>query len=144
MVNHTLEVEQARAFYDPESAIIYIHYRGTLTGDAALEVYNWLEELYQEIDVDHLYGLIFDFRQVQEFDDSNLKTARRTSSRMNMRIDTSHVPVALIVSDPYHQEILLGSMRISPENIRKKIVWSEEEAQEFLASWHNIRNPSQE
>ena len=36
MVNYTLDVEQARAYYDAESAIIFVHYRGTLTGDAAM------------------------------------------------------------------------------------------------------------
>jgi len=136
MVNHTLDVEQARAYYDAESAIIFVHYRGTLTGDAANDVYGWLEELYDEIDVDNLYGIVFDFREVKDFDESNLKTARRVSSRMNMRIDTSHVPAALIIRDPYHQEILFGSMRVSPEHARKKIVWSEEEAREFLDQWH--------
>jgi hypothetical protein len=27
-------------------------------------------------------------------------------------------------------------MRISPDHMRKKIVWSEEEAQEFFTTWH--------
>ena len=136
MVAHTLEAKQARADYDPEQGLIYVTYEGVLTEDVPKAVYGWLEELYEEIDVTSLYGQIFDFRGVEEFDESNLKTARRTSSRMNMRVDVSHVPVALIVSDPYHQEILLGSMRISPDHIRKKIVWSEEEAQEFFQTWH--------
>ena len=136
MADHMLEVEQARAYYDPENEIVYVAYQGILNADANVEVYNWLEELYKEVDVKNLYGLVFDFRGVEEFDDSNLKTARRSSSRMNMRVDTSHVPVALIVGDPHQQEILLGSMRISPKHARKKIVWSDDEAHEFLEEWH--------
>ena len=137
MVDHKLEIEQASATYDSDTGIIYVAYNGILTGEPAKEVYAWLGELYQEIDINSMYGQVFDFRQVTEFDNSNLKTARRTSNRMNMSVDTSSVPVAMIVGDPYHQEILLGSMRISPENVRKKIVWSEDEAQEFLDSWHS-------
>jgi hypothetical protein len=137
MVDHKLETEQASAYYDPESGIVFVAYSGVLTSEPAKEVYAWLGKLLQEIDINSLHGQVFDFRNVSEFDNSNLKTARRTSNRMNMSVDTSHVPVALLVSDPYHQEILLGSMRISPENVRKKIVWSEDEALEFFASWHN-------
>lgn len=139
MVAHTIQTDQARANYNAEEALIYVAYSGILTADVPLAIYSWLEELYDEIDIDSLYGQIFDFRDVKEFDDSNLKTARRTSNRMNMRVDVSHVPVALIVGDPYHQEILLGSMRISPDHARKKIVWSDEEAREFFEKWHAER-----
>ena len=139
MASYALELDQAKAYYDPEQEVVYVAYEGILGAEAPAEVYNWLEALYNDIDVKTMYAQIFDFRKVTAFDDSNLKTARRTSSRMNMSVDISHVPVALIVSDPYHQEILLGSMRISPDHMRKKIVWSEDEAYDFFEQWHANR-----
>lgn len=135
----TLEVENARASYDAEKRIVTVEYFGALSASVTIEVYSWLEELFKEVDINSLYGQIFDFRRVEQFAQDNLKTARKTSSRMNMRIDTSNVPVALLVGDPYHQEILRGSMRISPEHVRKRIVWSEEEADLFFKKWHAER-----
>lgn len=135
MDKHRLEVEQASAYYDLEKHIAYIKYRGVLGSDVTIQVYDWLDELYKEYGTEGFYGQIFDFREVKEFDESNLATARKTSNKMNMRIDTSHIPVALIVSDFYHEEILRTAMRISPEHIRKKIVWSEADAYAFLDEW---------
>jgi hypothetical protein len=123
----------------PDTRIVHVTYSGVLTGDANVAVYDWLDELYQDVDITSMYGQVFDFRKVEEFAQDNLKTARRVSNRMNMKIDTSQIPVALLVGDPYHQEILLGSMRISPEHRRKKIVWSEDEALEFFEQWHTER-----
>jgi len=136
MIAHKVDTEQVSAIFDEDSSIIYVTYYGALTGEGPKIVYGWLDELYEEIDVNSIYGQIFDFRQVEEFAQENLKTARKTSNRMNMKIDTSHVPVALLISDPYHQEVLHSSMRISPDHERKKIVWSEEEALAFFEKWH--------
>jgi len=136
MIAHKVDTEQASAHLDDENSIIYIVYYGILTSEGPKIVYSWLGELFEEIDINSINGQIFDFRQVEEFAQENLKTARRTSNRMNMQIDTSHIPVALLISDPYHQEILHSSMRISPEHSRKKIVWSEEEALAFFEQWH--------
>lgn len=143
MVNYQLDVEQANARFDPEKRIAFIHYHGVLGSDVTLRVYEWLDELYKEIGTDGFAGQIFDFRDVQEFDESNLATARKTSGKMNLRVDTSHIPVALIVSDFYHEEILRTAMRISPEHVRKKIVWSEDEALSFLNQWRTEHEPKQ-
>lgn len=140
MIMQSLELENARAHYDPEQDIVYIAYNGILSSDVTLEVYAWLDELFAAIDINSLRGEIFDFRKVDEFDQSNIKTARRTSNRMNMKIDVSHVPVALIVGNPYHQETLLGGMRISPDHMRKRIVWSDAEAEEFFDEWHSVHD----
>jgi hypothetical protein len=95
-----------------------------------------LDELLHEIGTENVYGEIFDFRKVIEFAPDNLSTARRTSSKMNMKMDTSQIPVALLISDAAHQEIFHSSMRISPQNLRRKIVWSKDEALEFFDEWH--------
>lgn len=142
MHKHELKTEQAHAYFDEEARIVYVEYQGQLSGDVTVAVYEWLDALFHEIDLQTIHGEIFDFRQVTEFDQSNLKAARKTSSRMNMKVDTSGIPVALLVSDFYHQEILQSAMRISPEHVRKKIVWSEEEALAFINEWKNSRETS--
>lgn len=136
MGNHRLEIPNATAIYDAENHLVRIEYRGILDGDVTVQVYDWLDELYKQIGLEGITGQIFDFRKVQEFEESNLSAARRTSNRMNMRVDTSNIPVALLVNDFYHEEILRGSMRIPAEHVRKKIVWSEEEALGFITNWH--------
>ncbi|MCL4252165.1 MAG: hypothetical protein KJ043_00120, partial [Anaerolineae bacterium] len=96
----------------------------------------WLDDIYRDYGIDNMLGQIFDFRKVQAFEESNLSTARRTSNRMNMRVDTSNIPVALLVNDFYHEEILRGSMRIPAEHVRKRIVWSEDDALSYIKNWH--------
>lgn len=140
-MDYQLEIERASVMYDPETRVIHVTYRGELDGDTNAAVYEWLEQLYQEIGIETVWGQVFDFREVSEFQQENLKTARRTSTRMNMRTDVSSCPAALIVSDFYHEEILRGSMRVVAENVRKKIVWSEDEALQFLEEWHAQNEP---
>jgi hypothetical protein len=135
MQKYQLEVDQASAYFDEEQRIVYVTYRGALSSDVTIQVYDWLDELFGEVDVNTINGEIFDFRQVTEFDESNLKAARRTSSRMNIKVDTSSLPVALIVNDFFHKEILQSAMRIPPDHPRKRIVWTEEEAIAFLHEW---------
>lgn len=133
-----LETEQAAAHYDAATRIVHITYRGNLGADATRQVYDWLDTLYETVGTDTLYGQIFDFRQVTQFQDENLQTARRVSKFANIRADTSRFPVALLISEFYHQEILRSAMRVTPDNERKRMVWSEAEALEFFQQWHRL------
>jgi hypothetical protein len=143
-MKHEFEIERAAIHFDPETRIVEIVYRGALDGETNARVYQWLEELYHEVGIDKIWGQIFDFRNVTEFLQDNLKTARRNSARLNMRTDVSQFPAALIVNDFYHEEILRGSMRVSTENIRKRIVWSRDEALEFIEEWHAEHAPNKD
>jgi hypothetical protein len=136
MTTFELQVDRAKARYDQEQGITYITYEGELDGTVTVQVYDWLDELYKAVGVEKIYGQIFDFRNVTRFDQSNLTTARRTSNRMNMIQDTSQFPVALIVNDHAQEEILRGPMRIPSGHVRKRIVWSEDEARAFLDEWN--------
>jgi hypothetical protein len=137
MANLRLEIPNATAVYDEQTHVAKIIYSGILDGDVTIQVYDWLDDLYRDVGLETIIGQIFDFRKVQAFEESNLSTARRTSNRMNMRVDTSNIPVALLVNDFYHEEILRGSMRIPAEHVRKRIVWSEDEAWAFIKTWHS-------
>ncbi len=130
-----LDAEQASAYYDEAHHLIRVAYRGRLGSDVTLLVYDWIDTVVNAVGVEHILGEIFDFREVQEFLPENLQTARKTSKRMNVRLDTSQIPVALVVGNAYQEEMLRGPMQVSPEHARKRIVKSEDEALAFIDEW---------
>ena len=131
----SLHIDKAHAHYDTESRIVYVAYRGLLTSDDSTKVYQWLHELMVNLGSENLYGEVWDFREVQEFLPDNLMDARKKSRGLNLRINVDF-PVAMIVKDFYQEEILRGPMQNVPENTRKAIVRSMDEAHQFLADWH--------
>jgi hypothetical protein len=137
MVITPLKTEKADAHFDEESRIAYIEYRGLLTADESLAVYDWLGDLMEEVGIDGVYGEVFDFRTVREFATDNLMEARRNSRRYNMRNDVRRLPVAMIVANYYQEEILRGPMKNVEENKRKAIVWNMDDAVAFLHDWHS-------
>jgi hypothetical protein len=131
-----LKTEKADARFDEESRIAYIEYRGILTAEESLAIYDWLADLVQELGIENIYGEIFDFREVSEFASDNLMEARRNSRRHNMRNRIRKLPVAMIVSNYYQEEILRGPMQNVEENKRKTVVWNMDDAIAFLRDWH--------
>jgi hypothetical protein len=131
-----LEQEQVTAYYEPERRVAYILYTGVLGSDASSAAYQWLAELIAEIGIENIYGEIFDFTGVTQFQPDNLIDARKNSRKLNLRVDIHSTPVAMIVRDMIQEEILRGPMRNVPENRRKRIVMSEEAAYDFFAEWH--------
>jgi hypothetical protein len=131
-----LKTEKADARFDEESRIAYIEYRGILTAEESLAIYDWLADLVQELGIENIYGEIFDFREVSEFASDNLMEARRNSRRYNMRNRIRKLPVAMIVSNYYQEEILRGPMQNVEENKRKAVVWNMDDAIAFLHDWH--------
>lgn len=129
-----LEHPNASARWDEETRIAFIEYVGALSGEASTAVYNWLADVNTEIGVP--YGEVFDFRKVTEFLPDNLMEARKKSRRRNLRLDVHHLPVAMIVKDFYQEEIMRGPMQNVPENTRKAIVRTMDEAIAFLHQWH--------
>ena len=139
MVIEPLQQANAEAQFDENTQIAYITYRGLLDASATNAVYDWLGNLIDEIGIENLYGEIFDFREVKEFMPDNLIEARRNSRRYNMRNDVRTLPVAMVISNYYHEEILRGPMQNVEENKRKAIVWNMENAEAFLQGWHASR-----
>lgn len=136
MSNEPLQMDKATARYDEESKIAFIKYKGVLTAEESTAVYDWLHDLIEVIGLDEIYGEVFDFREVTEFAPDNLMQARRNSRRYNMRNNVRRLPVAMIISSFYQEEILRGPMQNVEENKRKAIVWEEDEAVAFLKEWH--------
>ena len=133
-----LEKVHVECHYNAEKRIAYVTYKGILDADASDSAYDWLYKLIGNIGVDHLYGEVFNFRGVTVFTTENLIDAMRKSRKMNISITakTRLFPVAMIVANTMQEEILRGPMRVPPENVRKRIVYSMEEAHRFLDQWH--------
>lgn len=134
-----LEIERAYAYLDEETRIIRIKYNGNLDGQTSTQVYTWLNGVVQALGIEAIAGEIFDFREVREFLPDNIMEARKKSRGMNLRNDTSSMPVVMIVKDFYQEEILRGPMQNLPENPRKRIVRTEEEALTFIQEWNKTR-----
>jgi hypothetical protein len=136
MVFPKLEQEKVTAFYDDEQRIAHIHYMGILGADESAAAYKWLAELIELVGIDTIYGEIFDFTKVTQFQPDNLIDARKNSRKLNLRVEIHSTPVAMIVRDEVQMEILRGPMRNVPENRRKRIVQSMDDALAFFAEWY--------
>jgi hypothetical protein len=140
----SLQRELASAYFNEENHIAFIAYRGILTGEESTAVYDWLADLVEEVGLENIYGEVFDFRLVSEFAADNLMEARRNSRRHNMRNNVRNLPVAMIISNYYQEEILRGPMQNVEENKRKTIVWNMDDAIAFLEEWHVAQEPDVE
>jgi hypothetical protein len=138
-----LDIQNAHAHYDSEARIVYVTYHGLLNAETSTTVYHWLHELMLEQGSETVYGEIWDFRDVQEFLPDNLMDARKKSRGLNLRISVDF-PVAMVVKDFYQEEILRGPMQNVPENTRKSIVRTMNDAHQFLAEWHASQQTQQD
>lgn len=136
-----LELEHVTAYYDSDTRIIHIRYHGLIDAQTPTEAYGYIHRVIETVGFDNIYGQIFDFREVVEFSTDNLMEARKKSRRLNMRRATQRLPVAMIVKDFYQEEILRGPMQNVPENQRKAIVTSMDEALQFFEQWHRVNSP---
>lgn len=137
-----LMTEQATARYDADERILYIAYNGYLNAQTSAIVYQWIQQVIDAVGIETIYGEIFDFRQVIEFAPDNLMEARKKSRRLNLTQAVHNMPVAMIVKDFYQEEILRGPMQNVPENQRKAIVKTMDDARAFLDEWHAEHTPT--
>lgn len=133
----SLNERQVTAHYDEEQRIAYVAYSGILEAGASSAAYQWLADLIEAIGVESLYGEIFDFTAVRQFQPDNLIDAKKNSRKLNLKVNIHDTPVAMVVRDAVQEEILRGPMRNVPENKRKRIVYSEEDALAFFQEWHS-------
>ena len=131
-----LEQKNVTAYFDPQTKIVHVIYRGQLGAEASDAAYTWLENVLETIGTSNIYGEIWDFRQVTLFTSDNLIDARRHSRKLNITMDVHHFPVAMVIRNSMQEEILRGPMRNVPGNDRKQIVRSPEQATDFLQSWN--------
>lgn len=137
MILERIDTDQFSGWYDDETRILHVVYKGVLTPDTTTHMYRWLGEVIQRrpADVVRARGSIYDFRQVTGFDSRNLTSAQRQSQQFNTRIDMTNHPVALLVDTLLQEQILRVELKISPQQDRKRLVRSEAEAFDFIADF---------
>jgi hypothetical protein len=128
------------ASYDNETGLLRVLYKGTLTPDVTVQFYRWLGEVISKHpgELHKVRGSIYDFRQLTGFSSSNLTSAQRQSQQLNSKADMSHIPVALIAKDRMQAELLRVELKISPQQERKALVWSEDEALAFISRFNPV------
>jgi hypothetical protein len=132
MERFRVETPQLIAYFDDETGIVYVIYRGVLSPDVTAQMYKWMMESVQQLDVKDIRGGIYDFRLVTDFNKGNLATANRESRSFNVKVDVSSVPAALIVNTLFQEQMVKVSMQITPGQERKRIVKSMDDAVAFI------------
>lgn len=134
----SVETEKFSAHYDINTCLLNVAYHGILSPAMTTEFYKWLGSMMRDYP-EHVMkarGSIYDFHDVTEFENSNLTTASRQSQQLNMRTDLKNHPVALVVKNKLQEQILRLAMKITPHDERIRIVWSMEEATNYINDFH--------
>lgn len=134
-----LDTEQITVTFDTDTGISVVTYRGELSPQVTVQYYQFLPKFLEVVDVQDIYGSIYDFRQVTKFHNTNLSTAQRASQSANTHYDFSAIPIALLVETLLQEQMVRVSMKVTPQETRKRIVKSEAEAKAFFKSFHQRR-----
>ncbi|RMG70862.1 MAG: hypothetical protein D6711_16430 [Chloroflexi bacterium] len=124
------------AYFDEALGISFVTYKGILNSDVTRALYDWVKALLPLIGENATRGVVFDFRQVTHFTRDNLHASREESTRINREKDMSTHPVALIVENTYQEQMVKTSMQLTPIEERKRIVYSMEDALDYIEQWH--------
>lgn len=131
-----LDTPNVKAHFDARQGISFITYRGDIEAQYTEQVYDWVRDVVPLIGPDATHGVVFDFRDVTRFAPSDISTAQRESKAINQEYDNTTHPVALIVDTFYQEQVVRVTTKISPQEDRKTIVHSMEEALQFIEEWH--------
>jgi hypothetical protein len=137
-----LKTENAEIYVDEETDILYIVYNGEISPQVTAQVYGWQAQHSRPEILKMLRGSIYDFRNVTKFNPGNLSTIQRKSRELNTTIQEYHIPVALLVSNFYQEQMVRVSSQISPNEERKRIVKSVEEAIAFFNQYNEKKRSS--
>src|SRR5688572_3857502 len=132
MTQYRLDEEHLKIVYDTETNIGTTTYQATLMPQHTAEAYQWFMDYLDRIGLGNIRGLIFDFRNVQKFEQGNFQAVKRESRRVNEELDLSHFPVALLVGNLFQEEMVRVSSKITGTETRIRIVHSDEEATKFI------------
>ncbi|MFN8371794.1 MAG: hypothetical protein U0694_02810 [Anaerolineae bacterium] len=132
-----LELEQVSGHFDEDQGILFVTYRGLVTADTSAKVYAWIGRLVQQSsDIGVARGSVYDFRAVKDFVVGSITTTQTRSQTLNTKVDISNHPVALIVGNLYQRMTVKTTMNVTPQQRRKRIVESMDEALAFINEWH--------
>lgn len=134
MSNFTvLEQDNLFCHYDDLKKLIFVTYRKSLTPKLTAQAYEWVRSLAPA--QDEIRGAIFDFRDVRHFESSNFSTSQRESTELTRQFNLDAYAVALIVSNTYQERLVATTIKITPQQERKKIVYSYEDAFKFVRDY---------
>ena len=133
-----LQLEGARAYLDQTTCIVHVMYRGTLMPEVTVQVHRWLADLFESVGgVQHLRGMMIDYRGVRDFHSANLSTTQRQSRALSARVDLSRLPIALIVTSLYQEQMVRVTMKTARIEQHARILRSIEEAHRFIESFRS-------
>ncbi len=132
-----MDSDDLTVYFDEATSIAWAIYRGPMTASLTIRAYQAMAEIVSVIGAEAIYGAIFDFREVTNFESYTLSTVMRESKKANMKFDFSHVPVALLVGSGLQEQMVRVTLKVSPQDFRKRIVRSEAEAKAFIDEWHS-------
>ena len=124
-------------YFDKDTRIFHIHYKGILDAEATNKAYSWLFTQGTEVGgIDNIYAFVFDFTEVVKFRRDNTFATKRQSQTAKVSIDLSRVPAALVVKNIYQEQLVLLSMKVNDVEERTKICKSHAEAMTFIDLFH--------
>lgn len=131
---HTSNID---GFFDEQARILRVTYRGVVSAQVTRDVYAWIGRLIMSVggNVNIALGSIYDFSAVTQFDSLTLSTTQRNSQAVNRDAELRYHPVGLIVKTPFQREYVRLTMKVSPQEDRKKIVESLEDAEAFIVQF---------
>jgi hypothetical protein len=136
MEQFRMETPRVTAYWEDTQDIFYVIYREALSREVTTQVYQWMIETSQALKDKEVLGGIYDFRQVIDAESGNLAALHRESRNFNVKVDTSHTPIALIVENLHQEQIVRISMQVTPGQKRKRIVKSMDDALKFIQEYH--------
>jgi hypothetical protein len=125
------------AYFDKERGISHVVYRGNMDSGMTIVIYRWIFEMANYLEADDVRGSIYDFREVTDFQSYSLSAVQRESRNLNVTLDVSSIPVALLVTNKLQETMVRVAMQVTPQEYRKRIVFSEAEAIAFFEEWHS-------
>jgi archaellin len=134
-----LNTENASAWYDSDKHNFTATYYGAVTPIVTADVYRTIGAVFENYGTENVRGGIFDFRHISHFENANLNTVRRNSSSLNFNYDMSHIAVPLIVGTVMQERMVMVSLKITPQEERKRIVHNSEEALNFVEEFYAKR-----
>lgn len=134
-----LNTEGASVFYDIDKKTLHVTYYGAVTPNVTADVYETMGAVLEKYGVETIRGGIFDFRHISHFENANLTTVRRTSSHLNANYDMSHIAVPLIIGSIIQERMVMVSLKVTPQEERKRIVRSDKEALDFIEEFQAKR-----
>jgi hypothetical protein len=136
MEQFRLEKDYLKIVFNPDTGIGTVTYHETLTPQITAEAYHWFIDHAELVAL--IKGWIFDFRQVQKFEQGNFQAIKRESRETRQEVDISHIPVALIVGTLYQEQMVKVASKITGQEKRIQLVYTEEEALKFFREWQKV------